>query len=123
MPLFNTAFPNATALSVGDTFNLFSADTVASNSLSPVIAVGPSGPIAENIKTWQVNWASAPTANVLIYGSNVPPTTAGPQNGQLLYTMTTQSASQSDNSAFAFYWAQVTAYSAGGALTVSVHVG
>ena len=123
MPLFNTASPTTTALSIGDTFSLFNGDTVASNNNSLVVAIAVSGPIARGISTWQVNWAVAPTANVLIYGSNTPPTAAGPQNGQLLYTLTTQSASQADNSTFAFYWSQVTAYSAGGVLTVTLHVG
>ena len=119
MPLFKSG---TTALSIGETFNLFNADTVASNNNSVVVAIANSGPVAQNMKTWQVQWASAPTANVLIYGSNTAPTTT-PQNGVLLATITTQSGGLVDNSCWAFYWAQVTNYSAGGALTVSVHVG
>jgi hypothetical protein len=123
MPKFNTAQPVAQAIAPGDTILLFSAEAVASNQNSIVAAIADSGPMASNNRTFQINWASVPTANVLLYGSNTGPTTSGPQNGQLLYTLNTQSASQTDNSAFAFYWAQVTAYSAGGNLTVSLHVG
>jgi hypothetical protein len=123
MPKFNAAQPVAQAIAPGDTILLFNAEAVASNQYSIVAAIADSGPMASNNRTFQINWALAPTANVLIYGSNTSPTASGPQNGQLLYTLNTQSASQTDNSAFAFYWAQVTAYSAGGNLTVSLHVG
>ena len=123
MPAFNAAVPGARAVSPGETYQLFAAETVAANATSVVIA--PAGPDAwtRGIISFQQHFASGPTAVVVIYGSNDAPTSSGPTNGQVLQTFTnTQDASLSDNSGFAFYWAVVSGYSAGGKLTVSAHV-
>ena len=124
MPVFNTALPNARAVSSGDTVTLFAAtDTVAATNNSVVIAPAVPGPIARGVITFTTHFASAPTAVVEIFGSNTAPTTAGPQGGIILYTSTNlQNDTYSDNSAYAFYWAQLPSQSAGGAVTVIAHI-
>ena len=122
--LFNTARFGAQAVSSGDTVTLFAAaDSLVAGSQSVVIAPADSGPVPRGLITFQANFASAPTAVVEIFGSNTPPTAAGPQNGVVLTTFTNAQASNyTDNLAFAFYWAQLVSQSGGGALTLTAHL-
>jgi hypothetical protein len=125
MPTFNgNQLGLATTIYPGDTIPLFAAsDTLAAGSNSIVIAPGDAGGVNRNVVTFQLNFASAPTSVLKIFGSNTYPTTAGPQNGVLLYTSTNlQADNYTDNLGFAFYWAELVSQSAGGALTLTAHV-
>lgn len=113
------------ALYSKDSYTLFaSTDTLAAGNNSQIIAIGTAGPVPRGVMTFQGDFASAPTAQWIIYGSNTQPTSAGPQNGVALYTSSNkQHDNYTDNLAFIFYWAQLVSQSAGGALTLTVHVG
>jgi hypothetical protein len=123
MPAFNGNQNGlATAVYPGDSINLFD-ETPVLGETSIVIAPVDSAPFGRKRISFTGQFAVAPTATILIYGSNTYPTTAGPQNGQLIGTWTNLlSNSQVDESGFAFYWAVVSAYSAGGNLTLTAHV-
>jgi hypothetical protein len=123
MTLFNAARFGAQAISSGDTFTMFAAaDTLVAGSLSPVFGVSNPGPLPRGITTFTSVFATAPTAVVKLFGSNTPPTAAGPQNGALLWTSTNTSPdSYTDNVGYAFYWAQLVSQSAGGGLTLVGH--
>ncbi len=123
MPVFNGSANNlATQVQPGDTITLF-ADTLAATAVSTVIAPVDGGPISRGAITFQAHFASAPTASLTIKGSNFPPTSAGPQNGITIGTaITTQNGSVTATEAYAFYWASLDSYSAGGVLTVIAHV-
>lgn len=125
MPLFNGfQLGLATAVYPGDTIALFAAaDTLAAANNSIVVSPSDAGGVNRNAITFALNFASAPTSVVKIFGSNTFPTTAGPQNGVLLYTSTNlQADNYTDNLAFAFYWAELVSQSAGGALSLTAHV-
>jgi len=124
MPIFNDFGPLAIQAAGGDTINLFTAsDVVAPGNNSRVIALLDAGPDSRQAISFQIVFATAPTAVVEIFGSNFPPTSAGPVNGIVLFTSTnTQNASYTDNSSFRFYWAQLVSQTAGGALQVLAHV-
>ena len=112
----------STSTSRNTTINLLNEVPVA-NETSIVIAPVDSAPHGRRRISFTGQFAAAPTATILLYGSNTYPTTAGPQNGQLLATWTnTQTNSQVDESGLAFYWAVVSAYSAGGNLILTAHV-
>lgn len=101
MPIFNGSANNlATQVASGDTIPLFStSDTVANGSISKVIAPVDAGPVARKGIMFAANGFG-----VTIYGSNTYPTSAGPQNGQVLATPAAGSGYQ-DTTSFAFYWA------------------
>ena len=125
MPKFNgNQLGLGTTVYPGDTIALFAAaDTLAAGNNSIVIAPGDAGGVNRNVITFALNFAAAPTAVVKIFASNTYPTTAGPQNGVLLYTSTNlQADNYTDNLGFAFYWAQLVSQSAGGALNLTAHI-
>jgi|HubBroStandDraft_2_1064218.scaffolds.fasta_scaffold27540_2 hypothetical protein len=114
------------ALYPGDTYSLFSSsDTLTAPAFSQVVTVGPgAGLQPRGLATWTINFASASTDVVKIFGSNTQPTSTAAQNGVLLYTSTNvQSDNYTDNLAFTFYWCELVSQSGGGALTVALHVG
>ena len=119
MPVFNglQGIPY-TDLRPGDSLALFDAETRAGGDVSTVIARGESPSGSDQGITFQVHFASSPTASLTIKGSNVTPTSSGPQNGVTLKTVTTQDDSYTDTARWAFYWASLDSYSAGDALTV-----
>jgi hypothetical protein len=122
MPLFTLP---TIALYSNDSYSLFSsADSLTAPATSQVVTIAIAGQQPRMNATWTVDFASSPTAVVEIFGSNTQPTSAGPQNGTLIYTSTnTQHDNYVDNSTFTFYWAQLISQSGGGKLTVIVHVG
>jgi hypothetical protein len=131
MPVFNSFGPIITTIAPGTTIALFAAsDSLVAGSTSQVIAPDCGAQI-RGLITWQGNFAASPTAVVTIYGSNTYPTAASgtvagsvDPGAQALYTFTnSQSFSQADNSTFAFYWAKLVSQSAGGALTLTAHIG
>ena len=113
------------ALYSKDNYTLFaSTDSLTAPAYSQVVAIGIAGQQPRGVMTFQMGWASVPTAVATIYGSNTQPTASGPPaNGVVLYTLTnTQNGNYTDNLAFAFYWVELVSQSAGGALTVTVSV-
>lgn len=125
MPIFNGYGPLTVQAGPGDRIPLFSAtDSLAAGNNSVVLAIAHAAPFGQRLITFEGNFAAAPTAVWEIFGSNTYPTTAGPQNGVLLYTSTNvQKDNYTDNLAFAFYWAQLVSQSAGGALTLIASLG
>lgn len=126
MPPFNGAANSLTTTAgPGDSPALFAtSDSVTAPVFSRVIAIYRAAPPGVKQVAFQTQFATAPTAVVEIFGSNTPPTSAGPQNGILLYTSTNkQSDSYIDTSGFAFYWAELVSQSGGGALSVQAQVG
>jgi hypothetical protein len=123
MPVFNQYNSNK-GISVipGSTVALFNAETLAAPAVSVVIAPADAGPVGRRAIQFSVDFASAPTASVSIWGSNQYPTTTPVAGVQIGTSITTQHAGMTDTSGFAFYWAQLDSYAAGGALTVSAHV-
>ena len=123
MPIFSLP---VIALYPGDTYSLFSAsDTLTAPAYSQVVTIGPSAGLQpRGIATFQGNFATSPTAEWIIYGSNTQPTSTAAQNGTVLYTSSNKQADNyTDNLAFTFYWAELVSQSGGGALTLTVHVG
>lgn len=114
MPQFN-GFQSSPYVSMvpGESIALFNVEAVAAGYVSQVICRAgiPSG---DGAITFDSSFASAPTASVTILGSNFTPTPAGPQNGIVLATITTQNTFYTDTNRFAYYWAVVNSYSAGG---------
>jgi hypothetical protein len=100
---------------------LFTAETLTAPATSKVYALLDSGAVERRSVLFQASWATSPTASLVIYGSNTPPTAAGPQNGVALATLTANGAYQ-DLNGFKFYWATLASQSAGGALTLTGHV-
>jgi hypothetical protein len=124
VPAFNGNGPLTTATGVGGLIPLFApSDSLTAPVNSRVVVVSQSGPTVRGVRQFQIGFASAPTAVVKIFGSNNPPTSAGPDpNGFLLYTSTNlQNDQYEDASAFSYYWAQLASQSAGGALTVTMN--
>lgn len=121
MPLFSLP---VIALYSGDSYSLFtSSDSLTAPAYSQVVTILAAGLQPRGVATWTMNFASAPTAVVTIYGSNTQPSSSAAQNGVALYTSTnTQHDSYTDNGAYTFYWAELVSQSAGGAVTVAVHV-
>jgi hypothetical protein len=103
------------ALQPGDLYYLFNTEspTAPQASVSFARAMGPTQ--GDNGITFQILFASAPTAVVLIQGSNVD-TDA---DYETVYTSTNlQNDSYTDIGRFAFYRAKLLSQSAGGALSV-----
>ncbi len=122
MPVFNPllAFGSlVTGVAVGETYNMVNAETVADGYVS--MPITPLDQSYRNI-SFTANFATTPTATVILYGSNTYPNLAGPQNGVVISTFTNANGSIADNSGFEFYWIGVTAYSGGGALTVTLNI-
>lgn len=108
----------AVALYPGDlAVKLFSAETVATASKSLAFAKAANTVGAPGTPTFEIDFASAPTATVTIEGANIDLDA----DYQILYTsISVQHDNYTDNANWAFYRAHVTSYSAGGALTVTV---
>jgi hypothetical protein len=124
MPLFNQFGPLTVQVGPGTTITLFDpvADSLTAPAISKVICPVDAGPVGRHGISFTISFAAAPTAVVELFGSNTPPTTI-PQGGVLLYTSTnTQNDNYTDNSSFAYYWAELVSESAGGALSVIAHV-
>lgn len=121
MPVFN---PNASltyCIPIGDTVELFSAsDSLSAGNNSIVVCIQQPGPGVRGVRHFTSAFASAPTAVVKVFGSNIAPTASGPDSGGfLLWTSTnTQYDQYEDGNAYEFYWAQLVSQSAGGALKV-----
>jgi hypothetical protein len=96
---------------------LLNAETLATGDASVAINRGPAPGMADQGTTFQISFASAPTATVIIQGSNVDLAADYVD----LYTSTNkQFDTFTDVTRFAFYRAKMSAYSAGGACTVTV---
>jgi hypothetical protein len=112
--LFNGNGPLAIQVSSGTTTPLFSAaDTVVNGSTSRVIAPLDSGAVGRTRIVFTTNGFGA-----TIFGSNTPPTSAGPQNG-VSAAVLTAGQSLSDQFGYAFYWAVAAASGPG---SVIAHV-
>lgn len=125
MPTFNSNGPLSVSVCSGSDVVLFDpvADALTAPATSRVLAPVDSGPVQRAGITFQWSFAASPTAVVEVFGSNTPPTAAGPQNGVILYTSTNKQADNyTDNLSFAFYWQQIVSQSAGGALSSIAHV-
>jgi len=122
MPLFAGFGPLSVQVGSGTTIPLFNAETLTAPATSPVIAPVDAGPVERNAITFEATWATAPTASLSIFGSNVAPTVAGPQAGVSLAIMAAQNGSYTDTNGYAFYWAVLASQSAGGAVSVIAHV-
>jgi hypothetical protein len=122
MPTFNQYGPLSVQVSPGDTMQLFTAETLTAPATSKVYALLDSGAVERRSILFQANWATTPTASLVIYGSNTAPTTAGPQNGVALGSAITANGVYQDTAGFKFYWATLASQSAGGALTLTGHV-
>ena len=117
MPNYGTpqAGGTLTALQPGDAMYLFNAEspTAPQASVAFARAVGPSA--SDQGVTFQIEFAAAPTASVLIQGSNV-------DSDAWYITLYTSSNKQfdsyTDTQRFAFYRSKLASQSAGGALTV-----
>lgn len=119
MPSFNGLLtPPHTDVRQGELFTFFNAESPAAGVNSVVMCRGliPGG---QNYQTFSWTSASAPSAGFTIFGSNTPPTTAGPQNGVTIATETTQTGALVDNSTYAFYWVQKITDTTGEPLTVN----
>lgn len=123
MPVFNANDRLTYSISIGDSINLFNAETLTAPANSIVVCIVQAGPGVRGVRQFASSFASSPTAVVKIYGSNTAPTAAGPDpNGFLLFTSTsTQFDQYVDDNGFIFYWAQLASQSGGGAVTVSMH--
>jgi hypothetical protein len=125
MPTFAGNGPLSVSVCSGSQVTMFDPvnDSLTAPATSRVLAPVDSGPVARNAIEFQIQFATAPTDVVKIFGSNTPPTSAGPQNGILLYTSTNeQSDNYVDNQAFAFYWGELVSQSGGGALSLIAHI-
>lgn len=124
MPIFLGNGPLSVQVGPGSNLLMFTAADVlvapaTSRVYAPLAAAGVKSPSIN----FNAQYAAAPTAVVQIYGSNVPPTSAGPQNGTLLWTSTNkQTDTYIDTTGYAFYWAVLLSQSAGGALTLTGHI-
>jgi hypothetical protein len=121
MPGFNGNGPLTVSIGVGDRIPLFSVkDSLTAPVNSIVASISQSGPTVRGVRQFTINFASAPTAVVEIFGSNNYPSSSGPDpNGFLLYTSTNMQNDQYlDGTAYRFYWAKLVSQSGGGALTV-----
>jgi hypothetical protein len=117
MPVYGTVSPSIVSMSPGDVVELFNAETPAIPSNSIVITPGVG---VRNLE-FQSQFAAAATASLLIEGSNVSPTASSPQDGLVLYTSTNKQAdSYNDANGLAFYWANLSTQTAGGAVSVIV---
>jgi hypothetical protein len=108
----------ATSLVPGDRLALFNAETVTAPQSSIAVARGynPAGGAAVPM-VFTIHFAAAPTASVLIQGSNVDVDA----QYQTVFTSTgLQDENYTDYGIFQFYRAQLASQSAGGALTVIV---
>ncbi len=121
MPAFNANDRLTYCIPVGDAIDLFaSSDTLTAPVSSIVCCIQQPGPGVRGVRQFTINFASSPTDVVEVLGSNIAPTSAGPDpNGFVLYTSTSTQADQyEDANAFIFYWAKLVSQSGGGALTV-----
>jgi hypothetical protein len=121
MPVFNANDRLTYCIPTGDSIQLFSStDTLAAGNQSIVVCIQQPGPGVRGVRQFTIHFASSPTDVVEILGSNLAPTSAGPDPaGFVLYTSTnTQNDQYEDGNAFIFYWAKLVSQSGGGALTV-----
>ena len=97
------------------------ADVLTPPATSRVLCPTDAGGVERGAITFDAFWATTPTASLVIYGSNTPPTSAGPQNGIVLGTLTAN-GTFTDTGAHAYYWAYLASQTAGGALSLTAHV-
>lgn len=119
MPAYNTPQAGGTLTSVipGDSYTLFNAESLTAPISSIAFSRGESPSGSDQGMTFQMSFASTPTAVVVIQGSN--------QDIDALYeTIWTSTNTQYDNytdtTRWAFYRAKLVSQSGGGALTVTV---
>ena len=114
-----TAGLNLTSLISGDDYVLFNAETLTAPQASVAFAVAYSVNGEPVTKTFTMDFASSPTAALLIQGANVD-TDA---NYQTLYTSTNiQHDNYTDTLAFKYYRAKLSTGGSSNALTVRVHL-
>ena len=119
MPAFNGNLSNPyTDVRVGESFYLFNNESLTAGENSVVMCRGMVPGASTGQTTFQWQTAVAPTCSVILYGGNFPPTAGGPQNGFVITTFTAQSTTVDDTFGYAFYWAYVTSYAAGGNATL-----
>lgn len=104
-----------TALQPGDSLDLFNAETPAAPQASIAFARGSSPSGSDQGVTFQIAFAAAPTASVVIQGSNID----SDADYETLYTSSNkQFDAYTDTGRWAFYRAKLVSQSAGGAVTV-----
>ena len=108
---------NLTCVSPGDFYKLFDAEVVAAGTTSVAFSRGHSPSMDDAGMTFQMSWASAPTAVIEIQGSNID---SDAFYETLWSSSNTQFDNYTDTARWAFYRAKVISYSAGGAVTVTV---
>lgn len=118
MPNFNgLQIPPYTDLRLGEQIYLWNNESPAAGANSIVITRGES-PASNRGITFQLDFASAPTASVTIQGSNFTPPASGPINGITLATLNTIDSAYNDTGSYAFYWANIVSVSGGEPLTL-----
>jgi hypothetical protein len=104
-----------TALQPGDSMYLFNAEAPAAPQASIAFARGYSPSGDDSGITFQILFAAAPTAQVVIQASNVD----ADANYQTVFTSTNlQNDNYTDTVRWKFYRAKLVSQSAGGALTL-----
>jgi len=104
-----------TSVCPGDQYFLFNAETPTAPQASVAFSRGSYQPADDAGITFQIIFASAPTASVTIQGSNVDSNA----DYVVLFTSTNkQFDSYTDTNRFQFYRANLASQSAGGAITV-----
>ena len=108
---------NVVSLVPGDSYLLFNAEspTPAQRSIAFSMGYNPGGGGTPPV-LFQATWATTPTAVVTIYGSN----TDVAADYISLGTINSQGGYYGDAGGFAFYCAELTSQSGGGAVTVKV---
>lgn len=113
MPAFNGfRLGFASCVYPGDTFALYNNEAAVGGGNSVVMCPSDAAP---NLRK-SINFTS--TVAATIYGSNTPPTAAGPQNGVSLAVLA-PNVPYVDTTGFQFYWASATA---SGAATILAHL-
>lgn len=113
MPAFNrNRLGFASCVYPGDTFAFYSNEAAVGGDNSVVMCPSDAAP---NLRR-TINFTS--TVAATIYGSNTPPTSAGPQNGVSLAVLAAN-GSYVDTTGFQFYWASATG---SGTATILAHV-
>lgn len=107
---------NLTSLGPGEFMKLFDAEVVAAGQASIAISRGNSPSAADNGITFQIIWASAPTAVIEIQGSNVD---VDADYETLYSSSNVRYDNYTDTVRWQYYRAKVISYSAGGACTVN----
>jgi hypothetical protein len=109
---------NLASIQPGDQYTLFNAETLTAPQASVAFTRGQ-GPFGENGVTFQMSFATAPTAVLVIQGSNVDLDAAY----ETLWTSTnTQYDNYTDTAKWAFYRAKLVSQSGGGACTVTARM-